>query len=73
MLNYKALFSTMERWEEYAQFFQKVIFSKTEDKYEDQLKEFKAEFNWNNRNLYIPSASLTPDEIQDITTRDLER
>ena len=71
--NCKVLFGTMERWEEYAQFFQKVVFSKTEDEYKDQLEEFKAEFNWNNGNLHVPSASLTPDEIQDITTRDLER
>jgi hypothetical protein len=63
----------MERWEEYAQFFQKVVFSKTEDEYEDQLEEFKAEFNWNDGNPHVPSASLTPDEIQDITTKDLER
>jgi hypothetical protein len=35
----------MERWEEYAQFFQMVVFSKTEDEYEDQLEEFKTEFN----------------------------
>lgn len=64
----------MERWEEYSQFFRKVVFSKTEDEYEDQLEEFKTEFNWNNGNPHVPLASsLTPDQIQDITTRDLER
>jgi hypothetical protein len=67
------LFGTIKRWEEYAQFFQKVVFSKTEDEYEDLLEEFKAEFNWNNGNLYIPLASSTPDEIQELTTKDLER
>ena len=41
----KALFGTMERWEEYAQFFQKVVFSKTKDKYKDLLEKFKTEFN----------------------------
>jgi len=72
--NCKALFGTMERWEEYSQFFQKVVFSKTEDEYEDRLEEFKTEFNWNNGNPHVPLApSLTPDQIQDITTRDLER
>jgi hypothetical protein len=49
------------------------VFSKTEDEYEDQLEEFKTEFNWNNGNPHVPSASLTPDKIQEITTRDLER
>jgi hypothetical protein len=52
----------MERWEEYAQFFQKVVFSKTEDEYKDLLKEFKTEFNWNNGNLHIPSAFSTPEK-----------
>ena len=45
------------------QFFQKVIFSKTKDKYKDQLKEFKTEFNWNNRNPYLSTLNLTPNEI----------
>ena len=49
------------------------MFSKTEDKYEDLLEEFKAEFNWNDGNLYAPSASLTPNEIQELTTKDLKR
>jgi hypothetical protein len=49
------------------------VFSKTEDKYKDLLKEFKTEFNWNNGNLYILLASLTPDKIQELTTKDLER
>jgi hypothetical protein len=49
------------------------VFSKTEDEYEDLLEEFKTEFNWNNGNLHIPLASLTPDKIQELTTKDLER
>jgi hypothetical protein len=63
----------MERWEKYAQFFQKVVFSKTEDKYENLLEEFKTEFNWNNGNLHIPSAFSTPNKTQELTTKDLER
>jgi hypothetical protein len=49
------------------------VFLKTEDKYEDLLEEFKTEFNWNNGNLYIPLAFLTPDKIQELTMKDLER
>ena len=41
LANCKALFDTMERWEEFIQFFQRVVFSKTEDEYEDQLEEFQ--------------------------------
>ena len=72
-MNCKALFGTIERWEEYIQLFQKVVFSKTKDEYEDMLEEFKTEFNWNNRNPHVPLASLTPDEIQELTTKDLKR
>jgi hypothetical protein len=49
------------------------VFSKTKDKYKDILEEFKTEFNWNNGNLYIPLVSLTPDEIQELITKDLEQ
>jgi hypothetical protein len=63
----------MERWEEYNQLFQKVVFSKTEDEYEDLLEEFKAEFNWNDGNPHVSSVSSTPNEIQELITQDLER
>ena len=49
------------------------MFLKTKDKYKDLLKEFKTEFNWNNSNLYIPLAFLTPDKIQELIIKDLER
>jgi hypothetical protein len=73
LTNCKALFGTMERWEEFMQFFQKVVFSKTEDEYEDLLEEFKTEFNWNDGNPHLATPNSTPDEIQDLTTKDLER
>jgi hypothetical protein len=49
------------------------VFFKTKDKYKDQLKEFKTEFNWNNGNPHVPLAFLTLNKIQDITTKDLKR
>ena len=55
------------------QLFQRVIFSKTKDKYEDLLEEFKTEFNWNDENPYLALFDLTPEEIQELTTQDLER
>ena len=69
----KALFDTMERWEEFIKFFKKVVFSKTEDEYEDLLGEFKTEFNWNNGHPHLATLNSSPDEIQDLTTKDLER
>jgi hypothetical protein len=39
------------------------MFSKTEDKYKNQLEEFKAKFNWNKGNPHVSLASLTPNEI----------
>jgi hypothetical protein len=49
------------------------MFLKTEDKYKNLLKKFKTEFNWNNGNLHILLASLTPNKIQELITKDLER
>jgi hypothetical protein len=49
------------------------VFLKTKDEYENLLKEFKTEFNWNNGNLHIPLASSTPNKIQELITKDLER
>jgi hypothetical protein len=49
------------------------VFLKTKDKYKNLLKKFKTEFNWNNSNLHIPSAFLTPNKIQELTTKDLEQ
>ena len=46
---------------------------KTKDKYEDLLEEFKTEFNQNNRNPYIPLASLIPNKTQKLITKDLKR
>ena len=59
----KALFGIVERQEEFMQFFQKVMFSKTEDEYEDLLEEFKEEFNQNEGNLYLATLNLTPNKI----------
>ena len=49
------------------------MFSKSEDEYKDLLEEFKPKFNQNNENLHISLASLIPNEIQELTTKDLKR
>ena len=75
LANCKAFFGTMERWDEYMAFFRRVVFSKTEDEYEDLLDEFKIEFHWNNGNLHQlpqPSAS-TLQEAEEVAIQELER
>lgn len=49
------------------------MFSKTKDKYKDLLEEFKEEFNQNKGNPYLSTLNSTPNEIQDLAIRDLER
>jgi hypothetical protein len=69
----KALFSTMERWEEFEKGFKEVVYAKTEDQYEDILSELKAEFHWNDGNPHVVALDATPEEQALILDHELER
>ena len=73
LTNCKSLFETIERWEEFLQAFNQVIFSKTEEQYSDILDEFKLNFNWNEGHLHVISPNSTPEEVEIIARRELER
>jgi hypothetical protein len=49
------------------------VYTKTEDKYNNILSEFKDDFHWNDGNLYIPLLHVTPSQIQETTDMELER
>jgi hypothetical protein len=58
----KALFPTMERWEEFEKGFTELVYAKSIEQYEDILSEFKAEFHWNNGNPHVAPLDATPME-----------
>jgi hypothetical protein len=73
MANCKALFPTIERWEDFERECRNIVFAKSEDEYEDILQEFKVEFSYNDGIPHRALASTTSKEQQDTIDRDLER
>lgn len=69
----KALFPTMERWEEFEKGFKEVVFAKTTEEYEDILSEFKAEFHWNNGNPHVTPLDATLAEQAIFLDQECER
>jgi hypothetical protein len=55
----KALFPTIERWEEFEKGFTELVFAKTIEQYKDILSEFQAEFHWNDGNLHVAPLDAT--------------
>ena len=70
----KAKFETQECWEAFLKGFCTVVQAKTEDEFEDILEEWKADFYWNNRVLYIvESPTAIVQTIQELADFNLER
>lgn len=46
--NCKKYFETEEVWDDFLKGFRDVVFTKTEEEFEDALEEWKEAFHWNN-------------------------
>jgi hypothetical protein len=73
VVNCKKFFETEEAWEPFLKGFKACVYAKTEEEFEDIVKEWKEEFHWNNGNPWVVSITATPAEAQEIIEKDMAR
>jgi MULE transposase domain len=73
LTNCKKFFETEEAWEPFLRGFKACVFAKTEEEFEDIVKEWKEDFYWNDGKPWEASLDATPEEVQEIVEKDMAR
>ena len=73
-LHCKARFETADRWEDFIKGFRDVVQAKTEEDFDDILEEWKAEFHWNNGQIYLSTGpNISTEQALELADFELER
>lgn len=71
--NCKKYFETEEVWEDFLKGFRNVVFTKTEEEFEDALEEWKGAFHWNNGERWQVGVDATPANIQEVLVKEMSQ
>ena len=71
--NCKKFFETEEAWELFLKGFKGCVFAKTEEEFEDIVKEWKEEFHWNEGLPWFVSSGATGEQVQETVEKDMAR
>jgi MULE transposase domain len=69
--NCKKFFETEEAWEPFLKGFRDCVFAKTEEEFEDIVKEWQNDFYWNDGMPWQVGVNSTPQEVQEMVEKEM--